>query len=344
MVILFKGTDKSQNLAPQALALCAGLSSTKYLKKTLVMQLTTKYPIENYLIGKKIHDQNIVQQQYTFEDTGMDSLTRRAGITSFNKSHFANAVIPAVSSENLLDILEISKKNENDVEREIINNPTTIGTIIKSAKKIYDNIFVLVDGKSAELIEKIIPYIDKSVTCVMQGKKEETTAPSSEDNYYLVTDYDYKSVYSASQMVTIYESKKLFTMPYNVDFKDAYTDENMLQYILHNINPEKSDYSYHLITEMSQMVYILTENEDVEKDEYKFTRRTFQRSIAKPIRLEEENVDVEITEKKFLKKSKTLVHVSEQPIEHKSPEPKPKKKKFAIFKSRKEKKKKDANN
>ena len=42
MVILFKGTDKSKNYAPQALALSAGLSATKFLKKTLVLQVTTK--------------------------------------------------------------------------------------------------------------------------------------------------------------------------------------------------------------------------------------------------------------------------------------------------------------
>ena len=50
MVILFKGTDKAKNYAPQALSLCAGLAATKYLKKTLVLQLTTKYPVE-YLIS-----------------------------------------------------------------------------------------------------------------------------------------------------------------------------------------------------------------------------------------------------------------------------------------------------
>ncbi|MBP3280309.1 MAG: hypothetical protein J6M44_15285, partial [Butyrivibrio sp.] len=97
MVILFKGTDKSKNYSPQALLLCAGLSATKYLKKTLVLQLTTKYPVEKYLIGKRVSEQSIDDKKYIFEDTGMDSLTRRAGVKTFTNSHFANAVMPAVS-------------------------------------------------------------------------------------------------------------------------------------------------------------------------------------------------------------------------------------------------------
>jgi len=247
---------------------------------------------------------------YFFEDSGMDSLTRRVGVTAFNSDHFANAVLAAVSSENLFDILEVSKKVESDVEREIINDPTVIGTIIKSAKKIYDNIFVLANAKAYEVISAILPYIDKSVTCVSQGIKEEISAPSCEKNYFLVTDYDYKSIYSMRQMMKSYGNNKTFIMPYNVEFKDYYTDKNMLQYILHNTEPQKSDYSYHLINEITKLTQVLIEEQDFENDEYKFTYRTFERSITKPKELTGDNVYVEVIEKKFLRKEKKKIHVS----------------------------------
>lgn len=310
MVILFKGTDKSKNYAPQALALCAGLSATKFLKKTLILQITTKYPIEGYVIGKKIGDQAIQDTMNLFEDTGMDSLTRRAGVTAFNADHFANAVTPVVSSENLFDILEVSKKVEADVEREIIQDPTVIGTIIKSAKRIYDNIFILANGKSVKVIESILPYVDKTVTCVRQGLKEDVSAPAADKEYFLVTDYDYKSTYSERHMTKIYGNKKTFIMPYNVEFKDYYTDKNMLQYILHNTEPEKSDYSYHLISNMTKLTQVLIEDEYYENDDYRFTYRTFERSIQDPIELYGSNAYIETTKKSFLKPSKKLVHVS----------------------------------
>lgn len=309
MVILFKGTDKSKNYAPQALALCAGISATKYLKKTLIVQLTTKYPVEGYMIGKRIADQQINNDMYLFEDSGVDSLTRRAGITSFNADHFANAITPAVSSENLLDILTVSKKVESDVEREIVADPTIVGTIIKSAKKLYDNIFVLANGKADRVVEAVLLYMDKSVTCVSQGLKEDISAPECEKNFYLVTSFDYKSIYSQRQMLREYgANKKIFIMPYNVEFKDAYTDKNMLQYILRNTSPETSDYSYHLITEMSKLCRALIDEEDIEDNEFKFSFRTYERYINEPVLVTGDDIDIETTEKKFLKKPKKHIH------------------------------------
>ncbi|MBP3278480.1 MAG: hypothetical protein J6M44_05960 [Butyrivibrio sp.] len=310
MVILFKGTDKAKNYAPQALSLCAGLAATKYLKKTLVLQLTTKYPVEKYLIGKRVGEQSIDDNKYIFEDTGMDSLTRRAGVKSFTNSHFANAVVPAVSSDNLFDILKVSKKVEADVEREVIQEPESVGAIIKSAERIYDNVFILCDGKADKVVEAVLPYVDKTVTCISQGKKEEIKAPGTANSYYLVTNYDYKSQFSARHMQKLYGAKKMYIMPYNVDFKDYYTNENMIQFILSNTEPEKSDYSYHLITEMSKLTRVLIGDDEEDDDEFRFNSKTFTRLVQEPKVLSGGNARIEVTEKKFLRPSKTLVHVS----------------------------------
>lgn len=310
MIVLFKGTDKSKNYSPQALALCAGISATKYYKKTLVIQLTTKYPVEKYLIGKKMTEQNIDDNSYLFEDTGLDSLIRRVGVATFRQEHFSNAVMPVVNSENLFDVLEISKKSEEDLVNEISKNPTIAGSIIKSASKIYDNIFVLVNGKNAELIEGILPYIDKTVTCVAQSIKECISAPCTEDNTYLVTSYDYKSSYGIKQMKKTYNTSSLYIMPYNVDFKDAYTSNNMLQYILHNITPEETDYSFHLIDEMNKLTsYLLGENEEEDFD-LKFSQRTLERiKEGNPVMLTGENINI-VTEKTGFRKTSTRVKVS----------------------------------
>ena len=309
MVILFKGTDKAKNYAPQALSLCAGLAATKYLKKTLVLQLTTKYPVEKYLIGKRVGEQSIDDNKYFFEDTGMDSLTRRAGVKSFTNSHFANAVVPAVSSDNF-DILKVSKKVEADVEREVIHEPESVGAIIRSAERIYDNIFILCDGKADKVVKAVLPYVNKTVTCIPQGKKQEITAPGAASNYFLITNYDYKSQFSARHMQKLYGAKKMYIMPYNVDFKDYYTNENMIQFILSNTEPEKSDYSYHLITEMSKLTKVLIGDEEDDDDTFRFNSKTFSRVVQEPKKLSGGNAKIEVTEKKFLRPSKTLVHVS----------------------------------
>lgn len=308
MIILFKGTDKSKNNSPQALALTAGILATKFYKKTLVLQLTLNYPVENYLIGKRLNDENIDDKSYLFEDSGIDSLIRRVGVASFRKEHFANAVTPAVDTDNLLDILNVSKKTEEDLLRELENNPTIVGTILKAAVKIYDNVLVLASGKHHKLISGILPYIDKTVTCIPQSVKEEIIADSTENSCYLITNYDYKSSYGVRQMEKIYGGK-MFTMPYNVDFKDYYTNNNMLQYILHNISPQPEDYSYHLIGEMTKFVGYLIDEEEYEDRTFKFSIKTLDRILDEQYTLNGSDVKIDETPGGFFKKAKKEVHV-----------------------------------
>lgn len=318
MVILFKGTDKSKNNAPQALALCAGLCAINYFKKTLVLQLTAKYPIENYVMGKRKMDEEIKEGMYLFEDTGMDSLTRRVGVTSFTEDHFANAVVPAVKSEHLFDILEVSKKQESDLEREILSNPMEIGSIISSAKKIYDNIFVLANGKNPKVIEAVLPFMEKSVTCVSQGIREKISAPDCADHFFLVTNYDYKSTYSIHQMMKLYGDKKTFIMPYNVEFKDHYTNDSMIQFLLHNNVPEKNDSSFHLISEMDKFTKILLNEETFETDEFRFVSTTVERFLSKKSLVKGKDVVIVEKPKKLFSPAKKEVHVSrdkKHPIE-----------------------------
>lgn len=310
MVILFKGTKKSKNLSPQALALAAGLSATKFLKKTLIIQVTTKYPVEELVMGKRIANEAIKDAMHLFEDTGMDSLTRRVGVTSFTKDHFSNAIIPSVKSENLLDILSVSKKSEADIKREIINNPAIIGSVIKFADNIYDNIFVLANGKDEDVISAISPFVDKTVSCVSQGLKEEIIA--SKDDYFLVTDFDYRSTFSSYYMKKLY-GKRTFFMPYNVEFKEAYLDKNMIQYILHNHTLEKSDYSYHLIDEMTKLTKALILEDEAEEEDLRFTIKTVERFTSKPNMVSGKDVEISLTEKKAFKKPKKMISLKDTP-------------------------------
>lgn len=309
MVILFKGTDKSKNYAPQAVALCAGLSATKFYKKTLVIQLTSRYPVEDYLIGKKKSELSIDNRAYLFEDSGIDSLMRRVGVAAFRKEHFANAVTAAVNSENLFDILDVSKKTEEDLIRELEATPTIVGAIIKAATKIYDNIFVLVNGRNADLIKEIIPYMEKTVTCIPQSIKEEINAESTEDNCYLITNYDYKSAYGIRQMTKFYGGK-MFTMPYNVDFKDYYTNNNMLQYILHNISPKPEDYSFHLISEMTKLCEYLLDVEEYEDNSLQFSVRTLKRIYEPETQYTGSNVEISEHSGGFFKAKVTDIHIN----------------------------------
>ena len=227
-----------------------------------------------------------------------------ADLEASSKSKIDSLVRAVAETENQ------KKRIEADVEREVIQEPESVGAIIRSAERIYDNIFILCDGKADKVVKAVLPYVNKTVTCIPQGKKQEITAPGAASNYFLITNYDYKSQFSARHMQKLYGAKKMYIMPYNVDFKDYYTNENMIQFILSNTEPEKSDYSYHLITEMSKLTKVLIGDEEDDDDTFRFNSKTFSRVVQEPKKLSGGNAKIEVTEKKFLRPSKTLVHVS----------------------------------
>jgi ATPase subunit of ABC transporter with duplicated ATPase domains len=61
---------------------------------------------------------------------------------------------------------------------------------------------------------------------------------------------------------------------------------------------------------MSKLTRVLIGDEEEDDDEFKFNSKSFIRLIQEPKTLTGGNAKIEVTEKKFLRPSKTLVHVS----------------------------------
>ena len=267
MVIVFRGTQRGKNNAPQALAICAGISATVYKQKTLVVQLTPTCPIEEYLIGKQLSAIEITAERYSFEDSGIDSLFRRKNISKFEKNHFDNAIVPLVTAERLFDVMKVSKKPSADFERDIEMNEDLVKKIILNAKSFYENIFVYVSGKS-ELQTKLAgTFADKTVCCLQQGKVEKILEKEQVTNY-LLTNFNDQSVFSKKVIAKNYgiNANKLHVMPYNVVFHDYYTAGNALQFILHNNKCNPDDFNYSLMNSMNNFFDILFERKEEEEE------------------------------------------------------------------------------
>lgn len=268
MVTLFKGTKVSKNNAPQAMALCAGIAAVIDFNKTLIVQLTTKCPVEEYILGKRQKENEINDNRRHFVDNGIDNLMRHAGLTQMTDRHFRNAVLPAVDSDNLFDILPISQKPEAEAVENFIEEFDKLSCVIADAKKIYANIFILADDKDHELIKKVLPLIDNVVTCIGQGAVEEREIDlDGKEEFLLVNEYDYKSTYSDKSIAKAYGVKKVYVMAYNVEFKDAYTDRDLIRYIIHNgSDADKSNASFRIMKDMIAFTRIVTHVNAPEED------------------------------------------------------------------------------
>ncbi len=245
MVVMYRGTDESKNFAPQVTALYAAFNAIRYNRKTLVLQFAQKYPVENIMIGKQLHATQLNTQGYEVKDSGMDALLRRVSSTQLDKEAFDMCVRPCIKgNENLLDIAEISKKP--DFEEEMVSRGQDIRNLIDFAKEVYDDVFIIGNGKKKSLMNTLNGMADVTIICVPQGNKDEVSA-LPEKYVYMVTDFDSRSSYDVKRMEKIYGVKNIALLPYNPSFKDAYNSDNVLQFVLKNSKPGKDDDNYELM-------------------------------------------------------------------------------------------------
>jgi len=238
MVILFRGTATSDHHAPELCALHAGTSAIRYDRRTLVLQFSSRKPVENLLTGKRKQEIEIMSESYEFNDVGIDSLLRKLRSSRLDKEQFDLCTTTMLKRENALDVAEVSKKP--DFEKEIEGRPEDIKELLEAANKVYDDIVLLANGKNLELVKILNELSDISVICISQGEKEDIPEPGK-DWHIVITDFDNASSYDINRMKKIYGVKRIDILPYNTGFKDACHSKDILQYVLVNSKNGKTD-------------------------------------------------------------------------------------------------------
>lgn len=260
MVIMFRGTSKSKNYAPQALAMCAGLGAIRYNRKTLVLQLTDKFPVEKIFVGKRLNDVEMQSRRRQFKDAGIDSLLRRVGKMKLDAMQFHAASIPILPGENMLDVVATSDK-EKELEADLLERPDDIKAILEAAQadNLYEDVYIFANGKNTELIKILNGVADISVVCIPQGIKEPVEEPGNHVEY-LITEYDSASQHDMKYMSKLYGVKKMSVMPYCISYKDAFDAENALKFIYSCDNVQTTSSIYSFVSHMDQFLNKITGN------------------------------------------------------------------------------------
>lgn len=259
MVILVRGTkdSSSENYADRILAAVATYTFTKYGRKTIVLQATSSFAVENVLMGKMTRESGIRTNEYNFEDTGMDALFRRIAIGPLSNEQFSDCCLNIAAKQmNGFDVAKVSK-TENIAEFMATNEGTT-KELLKNANSIYDVVYILVRGCDTKLIKvlKNTGLIDREVVCIPQGPCKES--PSDPNVFYAVKNYDRLSMFTIKAIGQSYKSKNVYPIPYNVMFKDACLNENAVLYLQQNVEPDPVDDNAYFSECITQFVGSLT--------------------------------------------------------------------------------------
>jgi len=234
MIVTFRGTLTAKNNSPQYMAACAVCSASVHSMKTLVLQFYNEYPIEKLLIGKR---KNFMSESHgSYMATGMDELFRRVSTQGISKDNFIMSVTPIFEQERILDIATVS--HNPDLYDAVINEPAHINTLLEIAQDIYDNIFILLNGKDEKQLDVFDTLLQDrehfDIICIPQGNEQEISASNKQFVKYCISEYDRRSVFSMKYFKSKYASKEIYAIPYNITFKDACMSNDALIFCLNN--------------------------------------------------------------------------------------------------------------
>lgn len=293
MIVMFRGTQSSKNFAPQVLSLYATINAVKYSRKTLVLQFMQEFPVEKILRGQRDEEEDVINRdRYQFNDSGMDSLFRKVENQRLEKENFDLACRAMLKAENQLDIATVSAKK--DFLKEAVHKKDYIAQILEHARDIYDDVYILGNGKHADLMQALNPLVDISIICIPQGSKEdveEITTPKCEpdpekpdepvetnDYLFMVTEFDNRSSFDVAKLKKAYDVKRIALNPYNTGFKDAYNSGTMLAFAVSNTDVQPHDSNYELFNAVYDVHKQIMGNEVPDITQFDYTKLEKQSS------------------------------------------------------------------
>lgn len=302
MVVMFQGTHSDNYSAVNLIAACSVLAAKKKNRRTLAIQLTSigQTEIEDLLIGKKKAENRITDEimgssgVFRISDRGIDALLRRSESQKLVKEHF-NSSCEVLLEDNLLDLATITEK-EDFMETLTVSS---IENIIRHAKKVYDCIFILLEGKNKDIMNEMLSLADIVVTCVTQnGIKESYNKAQQAKEVLVLSDYENTSIYNAGYEKNVYGVKKIYKLSHNVNFKDACTTGVLKDFIMENADCTSKDELYDLFKELEVIVDTFFSKKDLEEPERELNRLDIKDEEKEEPLQDFSNVRVEETEVK----------------------------------------------
>lgn len=271
MIIAVQGTHKENNNSQGAVAMLASLTSSRFQKKTLVLQLSNPkdIPIES-MLGKQFRPKQAYSSTYQFTEKGIDSLLSRAVVNDdketviISEEQFAKSCITVLRDSNQVPVMDVvGTTTVKDFEAGLIQNHRALEALLKNAKKYYECIYILLPH-NVPLLKEILPLVDINIICVPQAKRQPIEKVDGKQNYVLVTDYEFHSRHLLNTIRKAYEEKKIFAMPHNVDYKDALVDCELLNFIYTNSKNDEVDDNYVFIENLMKLLKEYIKDEETE--------------------------------------------------------------------------------
>lgn len=281
MIISVHGTAGGKRSSAPTLTLLASLTMLQRNKKTLILPLcrNVKGMDLELLMDANMRidrESSSISGVYEFTDNGVDAFFRQTSAGRLTATHFDDYTVGMAKIKNYLDITPPT--SQPDFEYMLESAEDDIQMLFNAANQVYNYTFVLVNSKNKVLTSMIDKMADKIILTIRQGKTEELPWSEEDDkelrakSFFVIEDYEKESAFDVGVIKKGYRTKNLFTIPHNVQYRDAIAGGSVLQYALKNAKTESTDYNNALSESVRKLMDAVSgkasdeeEEEDLEK-------------------------------------------------------------------------------
>lgn len=314
MLIITRDFDNNIKDGVESTALLACVSSLGKSKKTLALQMSPKssYTILNVTNGRftkqSIHD------IYSFEDNGLDSLLMNAESNTVTEETMNDTVSPILDN-NKLDVMKQSDypKILDVFSESSIQN--ILNYLTNSKNRLYDHVYIYLPLDDTELYKIVEPYADTEILFVPQ-KPVNIDKYMTPKTFVVLKDYEPESKFDLQYLKKQLKTKRIYTIPWNVGYRDAIISEDLLSFVHKNRKDMKGDDNFTFISSVTNLVstFVLGKEQIEGKIKEENFRKHHLDTIVQAEGQEPEKTDdlpenaiqqVKVTKRKFFRKVET---------------------------------------
>lgn len=292
MVVTIEGYNKKKNKSVRTASELAAFSAIANGDKTLVINLINPDidTAERMLIGVGMEESINSEYDTNVSDDGIDALLRQAETRMLTKEDFDNYIKNMIYLENRLDVATVTKNRQFNALLLSPNRFEALRRVILSAKRVYDNIFIILDSKETKVNDMIkkLDEIDVCLYCIKQGFKEKAPA-TGKQIIYVVTEYNSKSRFTfdsiKKEFVTanplVRSNEEIAKIDANIYALDAAISGNIVNFVAKNKIANKEDINYEWISDELKLLSMILKKEKVSKqkempEKIESKKRTFK--------------------------------------------------------------------
>lgn len=259
MKVVFCSNNNSFGMYESFLSISV-MTSIMDRNNTIIIQGQGSGNLLEYAFTPFVSSNTMKEDFEYYNKRGMDQIVSRATSGNLTKENLWDNVVHVPNS----NIFYVPSSRKNNVDLYNYEMDESIDSVISMLNTFNENIFISLDNIDKTYCKKIVEWADVIVVCMHQCEAEIKKKNASFEKHldkmlFLITDYDSESKHNIHNIKRrqSFAGKKIFSIPYNIHYRDAVYDGRTYEFINNSVISEKYDDNAEFVRSLKKITEII---------------------------------------------------------------------------------------